>query len=94
MLRIKFLNLIDHLHDLEQLHQRLVHMFWVLTKTKLALVLRLLNKNLKVDAVAGLLNGTEELGVVLRLHVVLHHFHLTMNKYNAKASECNLMICF
>ena len=80
-----FLNLIDHLHDLEQLHQRLVHMFWVLTKTKLALVIRLLNKNLKVDAVAGLLNRTEELGVVLRLHVVLHHFHLRMNKYNAKA---------
>ena len=82
-----FLNLIDHLHDLEQLHQRLVHMFWVLTRTKIALVLRLLNKNLKVDAVAGLLNGAKELGVVLCLHVVLHHFHLTMNKYNAKAQK-------
>ena len=62
-------------------------MFWVLTKTKLALVLRLLNKNLQVDAVAGLLDGTEELGVVLRLHVVLHHFHLRRNKYNAKAQK-------
>ena len=69
-------------------------MFWVLTKTKLAPVLRLLNKNLKVDAVAGLLDGTKELGVVLRLYVILHHFHLRRNKYNAKASECKLKICF
>ena len=74
-------------HDLEQLHQRLVHMFWVLTRTKIALVLRLLNKNLKVDAVAGLLDGTEELGVVLCLHVVLHHFHLRRTKYKAKAHK-------
>ena len=87
LLRIKFLDLIDHLHDLEQLHQRLVHMFWVLTKTKIALVLRLLNKNLKVDAVAGLFDGTKELGIVLRLHMVLHHFHLRMNKYNARAQK-------
>ena len=57
-------------------------MFWVLTKTKLALVLRLLNKNLKVDAVAGLLNGTKELCIVFCLNMVLHHFHLRMFEYD------------
>ena len=71
-------DLVDHLHDLEELHERLIHLVRILKLRMSPLLCEMVVKsqNLQVDAVASLLNGTKELCVVFCLHMVLHHFHL------------------
>ena len=77
-----FSDLVDHLHDLEELHERLIHLVGVLkTWIYVVSVIWWSGKNLEVDAVARLLNGTEKLCIVFRLHMILHHFHLGMFEY-------------
>ena len=70
-----FSDLVDHLHDLEELHERLIHLVRVL-KIRMICDLVVKSQNLEVDAVASLFNGTKELCIVFCLHVVFHHFHL------------------
>ena len=48
-------DIVYHLDDVYDPHERLFHLLWVF----------------QVDGVTGLLNGPQELGIVCSLHVVL-----------------------